>query len=167
MITGTTTLSGTSVLTNTYDLADELTGTASSGGSTTYSYDGDDNQLGSVGPAGTVTNTYNDLGQLTNVFGPGTNAGYVYDGQGDRLRSYEQGTAIWTLHNDIQALAGGLSGLVSDGTADYTYLESGAGQAPVSAYNQTTTRSSYLGANVPPPPTSASPGSYLSPPPPR
>jgi RHS repeat-associated protein len=148
VITSTTTLSGTSVLTNTYDLADELTGTASTQGNTTYRYDGNGNQLGSVGPAGSITNTYNDLEQLTNVVGPGTDVSYVYDGQGDRLRSYEQSGPSPVLLNDAQDLAGGLSDLVSDGTADYTYLEPGTGAAPVAAYNQSSTRTNYLASDV-------------------
>jgi YD repeat-containing protein len=109
-------LAGTDVITNTYDLADELSGTASTQGNTTYSYDGNGNQTASYGITGVVTNTYNDLEQLTNVVGPGTNVSYVYDGQGDRLRSYEQSGTTPVLYNDAQDLAGGLSDLVNDGT---------------------------------------------------
>jgi RHS repeat-associated protein len=148
VITGTTTLGGTNVITNTYDLADEQTRAVSTVGNTTYSYDGNGNQTASYGITGIVTNTYNDLGQLTQVQGPGTNVSYVYDGQGDRLRSYEQGTTAWTLHNDVQDLEGGLSDLVSDGTADYTYLDPGSGAAPVAAYNQSSTHTTYLGSDV-------------------
>ncbi|HUY53913.1 MAG TPA: RHS repeat-associated core domain-containing protein, partial [Candidatus Nanopelagicaceae bacterium] len=144
----TSTLSGTSVLTNTYDLADELTLSHAPVGTTTYQYDGNGQQRGSLGPTGAVTNTYNDLGQLTQVQGPTTNVSYVYDGQGDRLRSYEQDGPTPVLTNDVQDLAAGMSDLVSDGTADYTYLTPGSGQAPVSAYNQSTTRSSYLATDV-------------------
>ncbi len=81
---------------------------------------------------------------LTTVTGPGTNASYVDDGQGDRLRGYEQGGSTWTLITDVQDLAGGLADLVSDSSAEYTYLAPGSGQAPVSAYNQASTRSTYL-----------------------
>ncbi len=148
VITSSTPLSGTSVLTNTFNLADELTGSASPQGTTTYIYDGNGNQLGSLGPTGTISNTYNDLGQLTTVTGPTTNVSYVYDGQGDRLRSYEQYGPTPVLFNDAQDLAGGLSDLVSDGTADYTYLTPGIGAAPLSAYNQASTRSTYLATDV-------------------
>jgi len=148
VITSTTPLSGTSVLTNSYDLADELTQSQGTAGTTTYRYDGNGNQLGSLGPTGTVTNTYNDLGQLTQVQGPTTNVSYVYDGQGDRLRSYEQYGPTPVLTNDAQDLAAGMSDLVSDGTADYTYLAPGTGAAPVSAYTQGSTRSTYLATDV-------------------
>ncbi len=148
VITGTTTLSGTSVLTNTYDLADELTGTASVGGSTTFSYDGDGNQTASYGITGIVTNTYNDLDQLISVVGPGTNVSYVYDGQGDRLRSYEQSGTTPVLYNDAQDLAGGPSDLVSDGTNDYTHLDPGSGAAPVAAYSVAVSRTTYLASDV-------------------
>ena len=148
VITSSTPLSGTSVLTNTYDLADELTGSAGTQGNTTYTYDGNGNQIGSIGPTGAVSNAYNDLGQLTQVQGPTTNVSYVYDGQGDRLRSYEQYGPTPVLTNDVQDLAGGLSDLVSDGTVDYTYLEPGTGAAPVAAYNQSTTRSTYLATDL-------------------
>ncbi|HVC79789.1 MAG TPA: RHS repeat-associated core domain-containing protein [Chloroflexota bacterium] len=147
-ITSTSPVAGTSVVTNTYDRADELTGTTGTPGTTTYSYDGPGRQIGSTGSGGLVTNTYNDLGQLTQVQGPTTNVSYVYDGQGDRLRSYEQYGPTPVLTNDVQDLAAGLSDLVSDGTADYTYLTPGSGQAPVSAYTQSTTRSSYLGSDL-------------------
>ncbi len=148
MITGTTTLAGTNLITNTYDLADQLTGTASTQGNTTYSYDGNGNQTASYGITGIVTNTYNDLDQLTNVVGPGTNVSYVYDGQGARLRSYEQSGTTPVLSNDAQDLAGGLSDLVSDGTNDYTYLDPGAGEAPTAAYTVGTSRTTYLASDV-------------------
>jgi YD repeat-containing protein len=140
VITGTSTLAGSNVITNTYDLADELTGVASTQGNTSYSYDGAGNQIGSHGITGVVTNTYNDLQQLTGVVGPGTNARYVYDGQGDRLRGYEQSGISWALSTDVQDLAGGLSDLVSDGAADYTYLAPGAGGAPAGRRWRTTPR---------------------------
>ncbi|HUY56149.1 MAG TPA: SBBP repeat-containing protein [Candidatus Nanopelagicaceae bacterium] len=148
IITSSSPLSGTSILTNTYDLADELTGSSGTQGNTTYRYDGNGQQLGSLGPTGALTNTYNDLGQLTQVQGPTTNVSYVYDGQGDRLRSYEQYGPTPVLINDAQDLTGGMSDLVSDGTADYTYLTPGSGQAPVSAYTQASTRSTYLATDV-------------------
>ena len=73
VITSTTVLSGTSVTTNQYDAADELTGASTGGqGATSYSYDGNGNQLGSVGPTGTITNTYNLQNQLVHVTGPTT-----------------------------------------------------------------------------------------------
>jgi RHS repeat-associated protein len=148
VITGTTTLAGTNVITNTYDLADQLTGTASTQGNTTYSYDGNGNQTVSYGITGIVTNTYNDLEQLTNVVGPGTNVSYVYDGQGDRLRSYEQSGTTPVLYNDAQDLEGGLSDLVADGINDYTYLDPGTGEAPTAAYSVAVTRTSYLATDV-------------------
>jgi len=137
-----------SVLTNTYDLADQLTGSSGTQGNTTYTYDGNGQQLGSLGPTGAISNTYNDLGQLVQVVGPSTNVSYVYDGQGDRLRSYEQYGPTPVLTNDAQDLAGGLSDLVSDGTADYTYLEPGTGAAPVSAYNPTSASAASLETDV-------------------
>ena len=79
-------------------------------GTTSYAYDGNGNQTGSSGPAGTTSNTFNDLNQLTRIVGPGTNLTLLYDGQGDRLRSYERGTPTWTLRNEAQDLAGGLRG---------------------------------------------------------
>ena len=110
-ITATTPLSGTVATTNTYDAADQLSTAATAGGAqpgtTTYAYDGNGNQTGSSGPAGTVANTFNDLNQLTRIVGPGTNLTLLYDGQGDRLRSYERGTPTWTLRNEAQDLAGG------------------------------------------------------------
>ena len=69
-------------------------------------------------------------------------------GQGDRLRSYERGTPTWTLRNEAQDLAGGLSALVSDGTADYAYLSPGDGSAPLSSYTPATSRAAYLGTDL-------------------
>ena len=92
-VTGTTTFS-TTATTNTYDGADELT--ASSAGPagftglilpTTYSYDANGNQTGSMGPAGTITDTYDLRNEPMQVTGPSTNESFVYDGQGDRLCS--------------------------------------------------------------------------------
>ena len=151
-ITATTPLSGTAVTTNSYDAADQLSTAAATGGpqpgSTTYAYDGNGNQTDSSGPAGTTSNTFNDLNQLTRIVGPGTNLTLLYDGQGDRLRSYERGTPTWTLRNEAQDLAGGLSALVSDGTADYAYLSPGDGSAPLSAYAPGTSRATYLGTDL-------------------
>ena len=152
MITATTALSGTAVTTNSYDAADQLSTAATAGGAqpgtTTYGYDGNGNQTGSSGPAGTVANTFNDLNQLTHITGPGTNLTLLYDGQGDRLRRYERGTPTWTLRDEAQDLASGLSALVSDGTADYAYLSPGDGSAPLSSYTPGTARASYLGTDL-------------------
>ena len=95
-----------------------------------------------------MLSTLNDLNQLTHITGPGTNLTLLYDGQGDRLRSYERGTATWTLRNEAQDLAGGLSALVSDGTADYAYLSPGDGSAPLSSYTPGTARASYLATDL-------------------
>ncbi len=105
---------------------------------TNYRYDAAD-QLTTSGTAGTDS-------QGHHIYGP--ILGYGYDGQGDRLRSYEQGTPTWTLRNDAQDLVGGLASLVSDGQADYTYLNPGAGQAPLAGYTQSTTRTTYLGSDL-------------------
>ena len=151
-ITATTPLSGTVVTTNSYDAADQLSTAATTGGpqpgTTSYGYDGNGNQTGSSGPAGTTSNTFNDLNQLTHITGPGTNLTLLYDGQGDRLRSYERGTPTWTLRNEAQDLAGGLSALVSDGTADYAYLSPGDGSAPLSSYTPGTARATYLATDL-------------------
>ena len=151
-ITATTPLSGTVATTDTYDAADQLGTSAVTGGpqpgTTSYGYDGNGNQTGSSGPAGTVANTFNDLNQLTHISGPGTNLTLLYDGQGDRLRSYERGTPTWTLRNEAQDLAGGLSALVSDGTADYAYLSPGDGSAPLSSYTPATSRATYLATDL-------------------
>ena len=151
-ITATTPLSGTAITTNGYDAADQLSTAATAGGAqpgtATYAYDGNGNQTGSSGSAGTVANAFNDLNQLTHIVGPGTNLTLLYDGQGDRLRSYERGTPTWTLRNEAQDLAGGLSALVSDGTADYAYLAPGDGSAPLSAYTPGTARATYLATDL-------------------
>jgi YD repeat-containing protein len=86
VITNTVGLS-TTVTTNGYDPADELTESSAvlGGGSpvlSTYRYDGDGNQTGSMGPSGTITNTYDLRGDLTGVQGLATSVSYVYDGQG-------------------------------------------------------------------------------------
>jgi len=104
-VTTTTALSGTQVISNSYDAADQLWRSVGPSGTTTYSYDGNGNQVGSSGPAGLVTDTFNALNQLTHVSGPSTNLSVVPDAQGDRLRSYEQATPLWTLANDTQDLA--------------------------------------------------------------
>jgi hypothetical protein len=57
-------VAGTVQVSNTYDLADELTSSVNKLGSsqpltTTYTYDGNGTQLGSSGRAGLITNTYN------------------------------------------------------------------------------------------------------------
>jgi hypothetical protein len=69
-ITETTCLSGTNVITNTWDLADELLGRASA--------QSNRNQTASYWIAGIVTDTYNALDQLTNLVGPGINVNYIY-----------------------------------------------------------------------------------------
>jgi len=160
VITSTVTLSGTSsisttVTTNQYDAADELAGsTAQTVGvqgppqPTTYSYDANGNQLGSTGPSGAITNTYDLRNELVGVVDPGTNVTYVYDGQGDRLRAYDTAGLQPVLHNYAQDLAAGMSDLLSDGQQDYAYLQPGSGQAPVSALNQATQRSAYLGPDL-------------------
>ena len=151
-ITATTPLSGTVATTNTYDAADQLSTAATTGGpqpgTATYGYDGNGNQTGSSGPAGTTSNTFNDLNQLTRIVSPGTNLTLLYDGQGDRLRSYERGTPTWALRNEAQDLAGGLSALVWDGTADYAYLSPGDGSAPLSSYTPATSRATYLATDL-------------------
>ena len=151
-ITSSTVLSGTVTTTNQYDAADELTTSATSGGpssgATTYSYDGAGNQTGSSGPAGTVTNTFNAQNQLIQVTGPQTNSSYVYDGQGDRLRSEEQYGPSPQVHDDAQDLVGGMSSLAGDGQQDYAYLSPGDGSAPLSGYNLSSTRTTYLATDL-------------------
>ena len=81
VITTTVGLS-TTVSLNSYDHADELTSSISTlSGSqpltTTYTYDGNGNQIGSVGPTGSITNTYNLRNDLVGVQGPSTSVSYV------------------------------------------------------------------------------------------
>ncbi len=153
---------GITLVTNTYDPADDLTTSASSISgrqplTTTYTYDGNGNQIIASGPSYATVSTYNQQNQLIQVQGPTTDLQLVYDGQGDRLRSYEQqasGTPV--IVNDVQDLVGapgnwvntgaqplpdGLSDLASDGTQDYLYLQPGSDMAP---YNPTTTHATYL-----------------------
>jgi len=153
VVTGTSPLSGTSVTQNQYDAADQLTtsaGAQGASGVTTYSYDGNGNQTGSVGPSGVVTNTFNDRHQLTQVTAPNATARYVYDGQGDRLRSLTQAgvQSSPTIQNLAQDLVGGLSSVASDGTSDYSYLTPGTGQAPLSSYNTGSGQSAYLATDL-------------------
>jgi YD repeat-containing protein len=103
-------------VTNTYDLADELTTSLNKVGSsqpltTTYTYDGNGNQVIASGPTSATVNTYNQQNQLVQVQGPNTDLQLVYDGQGDRLRSYEQLVPTPVIVNDVQDL-------VSAGTQD-------------------------------------------------
>ena len=92
LVTTTSPLSGTTVLSNTFDAMDEETSSVGAAGTTTYSYDGNGNQTGSSGLAGVQTTTFNQQNQLVGVTGPTTDLSLVLDGQGDRLRSYEQAT---------------------------------------------------------------------------
>jgi RHS repeat-associated protein len=136
-------------VTNTYDLADELTSSLNKVGSnpaqtTSYSYDGNGNQVLASGPGGVTTNTYNQQNELVQVVGPTNDLSLVYDGQGERLRSYEQAVPSPVIVNDTQDLVGGLSSLASDGTQDYLYLQPGSGQAPVAGYNPSTSGATYL-----------------------
>ena len=122
-------------VTGTYDLGNELTGSASSvGGSqpltTTYSYDGDGGRQGVMASPTAVTST--------------TGRGDWPTPQVGRGRSEEQGGLTWSLANDAQDLVGGLSDLVSTGTQDYLYLQPGSGQAPVMGYQPSTSRATYL-----------------------
>ncbi len=113
---------------------------------TTYSYDADGNQTGSVGPTGTITNTCGLRNELVGMQGPATSVSYVVDGQGDRLREYDtsrQNFQLATLVQDIRPEAG-LSSLLSDGTNDYAYTDLGSGAAPVGAWGLATGQSSYL-----------------------
>ncbi len=158
VITSTVTLTttdalSTTVTSNSYDAADELTSasTASDAGPgepTTYSYDTAGNQTGSVGPTGTITNTYDLRNELVAIIGPTTNLTFVYDGQGDRLRSYDASSGTPTLSNYAQDLEAGMSDLVSDGNADYAYLDPGSGQAPLAGYTLSTQRSTTLGTDL-------------------
>jgi len=148
LVTGTSPLSGTSVTANGYDAADELLTSTTGLSATVYGYDGNGNQTSASGPSGVTVSSYNDLGQLTGVTGPGTNLSLVNDGQGDRLRSYEQGTPTWQVRSQAQDLVGGLSSVASDGQADYAYLDPGAGQAPLTAYNPSTNRGAYLATDL-------------------
>ncbi len=148
-------VSGTVLVTNTYDLADELTTSLNKVGSsqpltTTYTYDGNGNQIIASGPTSATVSTYNLQNQLIQVQGPTTDLQLVYDGQGDRLRSYEQLVPTPVIVNEVQDLVGapgnrvntgaqplpdGLSDLASDGTQDYLYLQPGSGMAPAMGYN--------------------------------
>ena len=153
VITSTTVLSGTAVTTNTFDAAAQLKTSAVAGGgqpgTTTYSYDGNGAQTGSSGPAGVTTNTFNWLSQLTHVSGPATSETFVYDGQGDRLRAYDQSTANYQLHTLTQDLRpGGMSGLLSDGAADYGYADFGIGAAPVARMDAGSSQGAYLASDL-------------------
>ena len=147
-ITNTSAVSGTGVTHNGYDDADQLTTSAGPNGTTTYSYDANGNQTGSSGPNGVTTNTFNDLKQLTGVTNSNTNERFVYDGQGDRLQSIEQAGPVPIVHNNAQDTVRGLSALASDGQTDYSYLQPGSGQAPLSGYNQGTVRTTYLATDL-------------------
>jgi len=146
-------LSGTAVTTNTFDAAAQLSTSAVAGGpqpgTTTYSYDGNGAQTRSAGPAGTTTNTFNWLGQLTRVAGPATSESFVYDGRGDRLRAYDQSTPNYGLHTLVQDLRpGGMSGLLSDGAADYGYADFGVGGAPVARMDAGSSQGTYLASDL-------------------
>jgi len=147
-ITNTSAVSGPGVTHNGYDAADQLTTSAGPNGTTTYSYDGNGNQTGSSGPNGVTTNAFNDLKQLTGVTNSNTNERFVYDGQGDRLQSIEQAGPVPIVHNNAQDTVRGLSALASDGQTDYSYLQPGSGQAPLSGYNQGTVRTTYLATDL-------------------
>ncbi len=161
-ISSTGGVSGTTLVTNTYDLADEpITSTTTISSSqtltTTYTYDGNGNQILASGPISATVSTYNQQNQLIQVQGPTTDLQLVYDGQGDRLRSYEQLVPTPVIVNEVQDLVGapgnrantgaqplpdGLSDLVNDGTQDYLYLQPGSGMAPAMGY--TSSRDTYL-----------------------
>jgi YD repeat-containing protein len=107
-------VSGTVLVTNTYDLADELTTSLNKVGSnpaqtTTYTYDGNGNQIIASGPTSAAVSTYNQQNQLIQVQGPNTDLQLVYDGQGDRPRSYEQMVPTPVIMNDVQDLVCGRS----------------------------------------------------------
>ncbi len=82
------------------------------------------------------------------MVGPSSNLTFVYDGQGDRLRSYDASSGTPTLSNYAQDLEAGMSDLVSDGSADYAYLNPGSGQAPLAGYTLSTQRSTTLGTDL-------------------
>ncbi len=111
---------------------------------TTYTYDGNGNQILASGPSSATVSTYDDQKQLVQVQGPNTDLQLVYDGQGDRLRNYEQAVPSPVIANDTQDLVGGLSDLVNDGRQDYLYLQPGSGQAPLATFNPTTGQGVYL-----------------------
>ena len=143
----------TTTTTAGFDAADQLlTSSAVTGGAapvvTGYGYDGNGNQTSSAGPAGTTANTFNAQDQLVRQQGPGTDLALVYDGQGDRLRSVEASGPLPVRRDEARDLVGGLSGLVSDGQADYAYLAPGSGMAPLSRYDRQAARGTYLGTDL-------------------
>ena len=81
--------------------------------------------------------------------GPATNESFVYDGQGDRLRAYDQSSANYQLHTLVQDLRpGGMSGLLSDGAADYAYADFGVGAAPVARMDAGSSQGAYLATDL-------------------
>lgn len=73
--------SGTTTTTSTYDAADQLSNTVTSGATTSYTYD----PLGQQTTAGTQANTYNLARQLTAARTSTSQAAYTYDPAGNRL----------------------------------------------------------------------------------
>jgi RHS repeat-associated protein len=70
----------------------------------TYTYDNDGNMLTATTPSGTTTYTYDYQNQLTNVEANGVMvATYTYDALGQRIGIKDNGTQTWTVYNGNSA----------------------------------------------------------------
>jgi RHS repeat-associated protein len=90
----------------------------------TYTYDNDGNMLTATTSSGTTTYTYDYQNQLTNVEINGTVvATYTYDALGQRIGIKDNGTQTWTVYNGNSADANPYADFNSSGGLQTRYLD--------------------------------------------
>jgi RHS repeat-associated protein len=90
----------------------------------TYTYDNDGNMLTATTSSGTTTYTYDYQNQLTNVEANGVMvATYTYNALGQRIGIKDNGTQTWTVYNGNSADANPYADFSSSGSLQTRYLD--------------------------------------------
>jgi RHS repeat-associated protein len=106
----------------------------------TYTYDNDGNMLTATTSSGTTTYTYDYQNQLTNVEANGVMvATYTYNALGQRIGIKDNGTQTWTVYNGNSADANPYADFSSSGSLQTRYLD---GLAVDQIYGQTSSSGS-------------------------
>jgi RHS repeat-associated protein len=118
----------------TYDAADQLL----TAGGTTFTYDGNGNQVSKTAGGTTITYAWDAMNRMTSVTGGGANTQYQYDGDGNRVaQTNSTGTYIYA--NDVaRSLPRVLNENGPDGNISYVHGSSviSASSATFQSYYQ-------------------------------